>query len=248
MTSQDRAKKRRFLHTVIRRLVEVPELAQQTEQQPSSLEQQIKEEPSTCEEDELLYPIVSLTEDSSEDANSRTDSEDLAATSLNLSNSSSHKRRLDRIPDRMSQLSEVGRSELVIPVTYNSRMARVYPQETVDARSPVEQERREKNTLAARQSRAKMRALDELLHKESQTAKEENARLKLDIAASFSYAEQLMQRLGMPTAGLNFIDVWDTAWRGEMGLTNEEGIEEEDHDKELSGDESKNVEDDDNEE
>lgn len=231
MTSQDRAKKRRFLHTVIRRLVEVPELAQQTEQQPSSLEQQIKEEPSTCEEDELLYPIVSLTEDSSEDANSRTDSEDLAATSLNLS-SSSHKRRLDRIPDRMSQLSEVGRSELVIPVTYNSRMARVYPQETVDARSPVEQERREKNTLAARQSRAKMRALDELLHKESQTAKEENARLKLEIAASFSYAEQLMQRLGMPTAGLNFIDVWETAWQGEMGLTNEEEIEEEDQDKE----------------
>uniref|UniRef100_A0A8D8HDS8 (northern house mosquito) hypothetical protein n=1 Tax=Culex pipiens TaxID=7175 RepID=A0A8D8HDS8_CULPI len=248
VTSQERAKKRKFLHNVIRRLVEVPAQtqAQQTDQQAPCLA-----EPTAFEEDELFYPVMSLTEDSSEDTNSRADSEDLHSTSLNQSKSStssSHKRRLDRVPDRMSQVSEAGRSELVIPVSYNSRMARAYPKEQVESRSPAERERREKNTLAARHSRAKMRALDELLHKEGQTAKEENARLKVEIAASFSYAGLLMERLGMPAVGINFMDVWDSAWQGEMGMASGEGIKDEPVDKELSADEAKMVEDDEIEE
>uniref|UniRef100_A0A1Q3EV55 BZIP domain-containing protein n=1 Tax=Culex tarsalis TaxID=7177 RepID=A0A1Q3EV55_CULTA len=252
VTSKDRVKKRKFLHNVIRRLLAVPEIpqAQQYDQQPPCLEQQIKAEPETCEEDELLYPVMSLTEDGfSDDTNSRADSEDLQSTSLNLSKSStsSHKRRLDRIPDRMSQVSEAGRSELVIPCTYNSRMARAYPKEQVESRSPAERERREKNTLAARHSRAKMRALDELLHKESETAKEENARLKVAIAASFSYAGLLMERLGMPTAGMNFMDVWDSAWQVEMGRAVREEVKEEPQNKGLSADKSK-IEDDEIEE
>lgn len=252
VTSQDRAKKRKFLHNVIRRLVEVPAQTQahQTDQQAPCSEQQIKAEPASIEEDELLYPVMSLTEDSSEETNSRADSEDLHSTSLNLSKSStsSHKRRLDRVPDRMSQVSEAGRSELVIPVSYNSRMARAYPKEQVESRSPAERERREKNTLAARHSRAKMRALDELLHKEGQTAKEENVRLKVEIAASFSYAGLLMERLGMPPVGINFMDVWDSVWQGEMGMASGEGVKDEPANKELSADEAKLVEDDEIEE
>lgn len=256
VSSQDRTKKRKFLHNLIRRLVQVPDvhrdepLPQQTADQQTPCLVQIKSEPTPEDDDQLmLYPEMSLTKDdsaacSSEETNSRADSEDLHHSSLNLSSSSSNsgqrKRRPDhRIPDRMSQLSEAALSELVVPVTYNSRMARAYPKEQVEARTPAERERREKNTLAARHSRAKMRVLDELLQREGTAAKEENGRLKVEIAASFSYAAVLMERLGMPVV-VDFMDVWNQAWqRDEMGLGSSgcEGIKEEPRDKEL--DESK---------
>lgn len=258
VSSQDRTKKRKFLHNLIRRLVQVPDVQiQQTADQQTPCLEQTKSEPTLEDDDQLmLYPEMSLTEDdnaaySSEETVSRADSEDLHPASLNLSRSSSssgkRKRRPDRIPDRMSQLSEVALSELVVPVTYNSRMARAYPKEQVEARTPAERERREKNTLAARHSRAKMRVLDELLQREGTAAKEENGRLKVEIAASFSYAAVLMERLGMPV-GVNFMDVWNQAWHGDTGLVSDcGGIKEEPRDRELSADESK-IEDEENEE
>lgn len=264
VTSKDRVKKRKFLHNLIRRLVQVPEVIQPVEQsadQQTPCLAQIKQEPSSLLEedpDQLLYPELTLTEEdsASEETNSHTDSEDLhSSSSLNLSKSSintsssqQRKRRPDRLPDRMSQLSDAALSDLVIPDTYNSKMARAYPKEQVEARTPAEQERREKNTLAARHSRAKMRALDELLQREGHTAKEENERRKVELAASFSYAGALMERLGMPVV-VDFMDVWNSAWQGEMGLDNDCGaIKEEPQDKELSVDESKIEEDEGNEE
>lgn len=270
VSTQDRTRKRKFLHNLIRRLVQVPDvhqvepLPQHTADQQTPCLEQIKSEPTLEDGDEddnqlMLYPEMSLTEDdsaaySSEETYSRADSEDLHHSSLNLSRSSSNsssqrKRRPDRrIPDRMSQLSEAALSELVVPVSYNSRMARAYPKEQVEARTPAERERREKNTLAARHSRAKMRVLDELLQREGTAAKEENGRLKVEVAASFSYATVLMEQLGMPVE-VNFMDVWNQAWQGEMGLGSSgcDEIKEEPRDKDLSADESK-IEDEENEE
>ncbi|XP_065088146.1 uncharacterized protein LOC135709682 isoform X2 [Ochlerotatus camptorhynchus] len=66
-----------------------------------------------------------------------------------------------------------------------------------ECRTPEQQAVREKNTIAARQSRAKMRMMDEMLQQEASNEKTHNHYMKERMAGLFTYANVLRDKIGL---------------------------------------------------
>ncbi|XP_055609572.1 uncharacterized protein LOC129756669 [Uranotaenia lowii] len=90
---------------------------------------------------------------------------------------------------------------------YNRNMARVFPGS--ENRTPEQQAVREKNTLAARQSRAKMREMDRQLQEESSEEEMVNRFLKDRLAVCFVYANQMRKKLNM--GQVDFLDKFEAS-------------------------------------
>jgi hypothetical protein len=92
-----------------------------------------------------------------------------------------------------------------LDLTYHSNMARNFPGS--EFRSLDQQVRRNRNTLAARISRTKNKAYEDMLHKKSIGATGNNITKKRRIACLRVYANELMKLGGFPDA--NFSQMWE---------------------------------------
>ncbi|XP_065088144.1 uncharacterized protein LOC135709682 isoform X1 [Ochlerotatus camptorhynchus] len=100
-----------------------------------------------------------------------------------------------RQPKHMSQVTFNRFMPYQIPMSYNKNMARKFP--GAECRTPEQQAVREKNTIAARQSRAKMRMMDEMLQQEASNEKTHNHYMKERMAGLFTYANVLRDKIGL---------------------------------------------------
>lgn len=91
-----------------------------------------------------------------------------------------------------------------VPVVYHQNMARTFPGS--ENRTPEQQEQRQKNTVAARYSRAKAKMIENIVERESVEAKQENLTSKRNIAARNVYANMMLELLGKDE-----ID-WNAKW------------------------------------
>lgn len=80
-----------------------------------------------------------------------------------------------------------------MPLTYNKNMARKYP--GIENRTPKQHADCERNSIAARQSRARMRMMDTLLQQEAKKEQTHNLYLKERLASIFLYTNTLKQKL-----------------------------------------------------
>lgn len=101
--------------------------------------------------------------------------------------------------DSMDQYTYPG-----VPVVYHQNMARKFPGS--ENRTPEQQEQRQKNTVAARYSRAKAKMMENIVERESVEAKQENFTSKRNIAARNVYANMMLRILGKDE-----ID-WNAKW------------------------------------
>lgn len=85
-----------------------------------------------------------------------------------------------------------------VAVRYNANMARKFP--GAENRTPEQQAVRARNTVAARQSRAKMRIMEEMLTHEASDESTINEYMKERIAACFMYGNNLREILQMDEA------------------------------------------------
>lgn len=85
-----------------------------------------------------------------------------------------------------------------VAVRYNANMARKFP--GAENRTPEQQAVRARNTVAARQSRAKMRIMEEMLTHEASDERTINDYMKERIAACFMYGNNLREILQMDEA------------------------------------------------
>jgi len=92
-----------------------------------------------------------------------------------------------------------------LDLTYHSNMARNFP--GTENRTEEQQQRRDKNTLAARISRNKNKAYEKLLEQNSMDATVENINLKRQIACLRVYANSLMKLSGF--ADTDFSKMWE---------------------------------------
>ncbi|KAL1375022.1 hypothetical protein pipiens_017745 [Culex pipiens pipiens] len=88
--------------------------------------------------------------------------------------------------------------EYQVPVRYNANMARKFP--GAENRTPEQQAVRQRNTVAARQSRAKMRIMEEMLTQEATDERTINEYMKERIAACFMYGNTLRDVLQLEEA------------------------------------------------
>ncbi|XP_055536600.1 uncharacterized protein LOC129725145 [Wyeomyia smithii] len=188
IVKDDRATKRKTLHTFIRKIIQGP-LWTGDQDQPTT-EQHIS--------DDNIKQSPQIVADSTDCA---------ATTCSGLTDFTVVKKRVDRIPARMSQLSLNNLTELAIPVQYNSKMARSFA--NAQNRSPKKQLIRQRNTIAARESRAKLRLMHKMLNKEAEDAQNLNRYLKIQLSAAFSHAGLLVEKLNLPQ--INFLQLWDRA-------------------------------------
>ncbi|KAL7044660.1 hypothetical protein ACKWTF_002018 [Chironomus riparius] len=92
-----------------------------------------------------------------------------------------------------------------LDLTYHSNMARNFP--GTENRTEEQQQRRDKNTLAARISRNKNKAYEKMLEQQSMDATVENLNLKRQIACLRVYANSLMKLSGF--ADTDFSKMWE---------------------------------------
>lgn len=92
-----------------------------------------------------------------------------------------------------------------LDLTYHSNMARNFP--GTENRTEEQQQRRDKNTLAARISRNKNKAYEKMLEQQSMDATVENVNLKRQIACLRVYANSLMKLAGF--ADTDFSKMWE---------------------------------------
>ncbi|XP_039437348.1 uncharacterized protein LOC120418880 [Culex pipiens pallens] len=85
-----------------------------------------------------------------------------------------------------------------VPVRYNANMARKFP--GAENRTPEQQAVRQRNTVAARQSRAKMRIMEEMLTQEATDERTINEYMKERIGACFMYGNALRDVLQLEEA------------------------------------------------
>ncbi|KAG5675870.1 hypothetical protein PVAND_005738 [Polypedilum vanderplanki] len=90
-------------------------------------------------------------------------------------------------------------------LTYHSNMARNFP--GTENRTEEQQERRNKNTLAARISRNKNKIYEQVLEKQSMNAMIENINLKRQVSMLRVYANSLMKLSGFADA--DFCKMWE---------------------------------------
>lgn len=93
-----------------------------------------------------------------------------------------------------------------LDLTYHSNMARNFP--GTENRTEEQQQRRDKNTLAARISRNKNKAYEKMLEQQSMDATVENINLKRQIACLRVYANSLMKLSGF--ADTDFSKMWES--------------------------------------
>lgn len=93
-----------------------------------------------------------------------------------------------------------------LDLTYHSNMARNFP--GTENRTEEQQQRRDKNTLAARISRNKNKAYEKMLEQQSMDAIVENINLKRQIACLRVYANSLMKLSGF--ADTDFSKMWES--------------------------------------
>lgn len=191
ITKDDKERKRRKLHFIVRRIVEGPDIEYDT-----SMDSDLQSSLASSEPIRSFSPALSTGSTiPSESSSVLSECERLV------------RKRVDRVPKRMSQLSVLPGMELVIPVKYNQKMARSFPGQ--NSRTEREQARRSRNTISARESRAKLRMMNELLHKEAAEAHRRNVELKFGLATTFCYAEELLHKLGLPM--MDFFGMWKNA-------------------------------------
>uniref|UniRef100_A0A182FE65 Uncharacterized protein n=1 Tax=Anopheles albimanus TaxID=7167 RepID=A0A182FE65_ANOAL len=108
---------------------------------------------------------------------------------------------------RPTELSAVSiRDELEVTVRYNENMVRRFESPSRDC-SPGEMIKRQRNTLSARISRAKLRVLQDLLREEFREEAAKNQQLKKDMAVKRIYVQQLLRVMGRPV--MDLADEWD---------------------------------------
>lgn len=110
-----------------------------------------------------------------------------------------------RQPKHLSQVTFNRFMPYQIPMSYNKNMARKFP--GAECRTPEQQAVREKNTIAARQSRAKMRMMDEMLQQEANNEKTHNHYMKERMAGLFTYANVLRDKIGLE--GTDFLEEFE---------------------------------------
>uniref|UniRef100_A0A8D8MRG9 (northern house mosquito) hypothetical protein n=1 Tax=Culex pipiens TaxID=7175 RepID=A0A8D8MRG9_CULPI len=103
-----------------------------------------------------------------------------------------------RRPRHMSQVTVDPKVPFQVPVRYNANMARKFP--GAENRTPEQQAVRQRNTVAARQSRAKMRIMEEMLTQEATDERTINEYMKERIAACFMYGNALRDVLQLEEA------------------------------------------------
>ncbi|XP_065088143.1 uncharacterized protein LOC135709681 [Ochlerotatus camptorhynchus] len=184
ITMEERKRKRNTLHSIIRRIVEGPLWTDDCKSTESDSH-------STCTIESISPPTTP--------ASSAVTGSDECDRLV--------RKRVERIPRRMSQLSVFPGMELVVPVKYNQRMARSFPD--VQNRSERDKARRNKNTVSARESRAKMRLMNDLLQTEAGEARKLNVELKAGLASRMSYAMVLLEKLNLPP--VDFLEMWQKA-------------------------------------
>lgn len=110
--------------------------------------------------------------------------------------------RFERLKQNLKKKPRVSIDNL--DLTYHSNMARQFPD--TEKRSEEQQNRRDKNTLAARISRNKNKAYEQELMKQSKEAVIENINLKRQIACLRVYANSLlrMKESSKPRADTDF--------------------------------------------
>lgn len=92
-----------------------------------------------------------------------------------------------------------------LDLTYNSNMARHFPGS--EHRTDDQQARRDKNTIAARISRTKNKAYEDILQSQSLDSIRQNITMKRQIACLRVYANELMKQNGFPDSNLN--QMWE---------------------------------------
>ena len=92
-----------------------------------------------------------------------------------------------------------------LDLTYHSNMARNFPGS--EHRTGEQQVRRDKNTLAARISRTKNKAYEQMLETQSVETTSQNINMKRQIACMQVYANELMKANGFPDSNLN--QMWE---------------------------------------
>lgn len=97
-----------------------------------------------------------------------------------------------------------------VPVVYHQNMARTFPGS--ENRTPEQQEQRQKNTVAARYSRAKAKMIENIVERESVDAKQENFTSKRNIAARNIYANMMLRLLGKDEVD------WNGKWAKKNGF------------------------------
>uniref|UniRef100_A0A1Q3EV53 BZIP domain-containing protein n=1 Tax=Culex tarsalis TaxID=7177 RepID=A0A1Q3EV53_CULTA len=103
-----------------------------------------------------------------------------------------------RRPRHMSQVTVDPKVPFQVPVRYNANMARKFP--GAENRTPEQQAVRQRNTVAARQSRAKMRIMEEMLTQEATDERTINEYMKERLAACFMYGNALRRLLRLEEA------------------------------------------------
>lgn len=103
-----------------------------------------------------------------------------------------------RRPRHMSQVTVDPKVPFQVPVRYNANMARKFP--GAENRTPEQQAVRQRNTVAARQSRAKMRIMEEMLTQEATDERTINEYMKERIGACFMYGNALRDVLQLEEA------------------------------------------------
>ncbi|XP_058065721.1 uncharacterized protein LOC131215350 [Anopheles bellator] len=89
-------------------------------------------------------------------------------------------------------------------LVYHGNMARKFP--GLENRTPEQQKQRQRNTEAARISRAKTKLLEQLVEKETQEVSTTNTRSKRMVAAQLVYVNTLADLLDLPRIRLKAFD------------------------------------------
>ncbi|XP_062535283.1 uncharacterized protein LOC134204485 [Armigeres subalbatus] len=193
---EDRESKRSKLHSIISRILELPAVEGKCKMMDSDIEMQsIPDSHTASESVRSTSPALSTSSNVPSESSSVTSDFDRLVC-----------KKVDRVPRRMSQLSVQPGTELVVPVKYNQKMARSFPDR---GRSERDQVRRARNTVSARESRAKLRMMNDLLQKQANEARKVNTVGKINLAALLSYSNDLLDLLNLPT--VDYYEMWQQA-------------------------------------
>ncbi|XP_050094127.1 uncharacterized protein LOC126576869 [Anopheles aquasalis] len=91
-----------------------------------------------------------------------------------------------------------------IPIVYHRNMARTFPGH--DTRTPEQQRQRQRNTEAARISRAKTKLLEQLMEKEMRDVAAINANRKRMVATQREYVNRLANLLHLPRSTMKMYE------------------------------------------
>lgn len=184
IVKNDRASRRKQLSATIRRIIQEPEIKPEAEQP-------VPQEALGV----VDTPRPSVSDEASSVASQPFDEPTFRVV----------KKKVDRVPKRMSNLLIDSNAELLVPVPYNRQMARSF--NSTQNRTPKDKQKRARNTVAARESRAKMKALGCMLEQQVENAEFTSSQLKIQLAKTCAWASLLLNKLSF--GEVNYFNLYE---------------------------------------